>query len=179
MNRPTLVVGLTIAALSLISYQWWASSHASQALSTTVNPPAKDTPRPQWPQTPADTPTTPAGDSPLLPTDSYRDASQSLRDTYAQGDSRMPPIERSPEAESPTEAELSSPEQYKQYETRQTRRIYQAYLKATDSELPLMQQQLEQGKQSGVAPAEIAKMEEKIRRMSDMRQQVQQTLAQP
>lgn len=179
MNKATLLAGLLMAVLIWIGYQQWETAQTGPALRsfTPLAPEAAQTT--QWPATAASTPVPPRGDSPLLPTESYRDASQSIQDSYVHGDKRMPPIERSSETEAPTEAELNNPEQYKQYETRQTRRVYQAYLKATDAELPRLQQQLEQGKQSGIAADELAKMEEKIRRIRDMRGQVQQTLAQP
>ncbi|MFC4161215.1 hypothetical protein [Chitinimonas lacunae] len=176
MKRPLVLgsaLGATIAALA-----WWSHTAPAPTASGAVPPkPATVDAKSngvEWaiPQTePAEAP---VRDSPLLPIDQSRSASDSLAAAGFDGDERAPRVVRSqPWRETPTPWELSDPKAYQQYEIRQNQRLAASYLKATDSALPVLQSDIERGRQQGIDPREIAQAEEKMRRIAAIREELQ------
>ncbi|MFZ3003836.1 MAG: hypothetical protein WA071_26215 [Undibacterium umbellatum] len=109
---------------------------------------------------------------PLLPTGTEISAVQSLAATR-EGDPRTPPIARSQfTQEMPTAAELADPKAYQQYEARQNARLYAAYVLAADEEIPRLREAIARARDMGIAPAELAKGEEKLRRITAMQGQL-------
>lgn len=109
---------------------------------------------------------------PLLPTGPEISAVQSLAATR-EGDPRTPPIARSQVTqEMPTAAELADPKAYQQYEARQNARLYAAYVLAADEEIPRLREAIARARDMGIAPAELAKGEEKLRRITAMQGQL-------
>jgi hypothetical protein len=51
-------------------------------------------------------------------------------------------------------------------------KLYAGYVQAADAELPALRRDLARGREAGVAPADIAKVEEKLRRIEAMRAQL-------
>ncbi|PXX47162.1 hypothetical protein [Undibacterium pigrum] len=108
----------------------------------------------------------------LLPTGPEISAAQSLVATR-DGDSRTPPIAHSQiTQEMPTAAELADPKAYQQYEARQNTRLYAAYVLAADEEIPRLREAIARARDMGIAPADIAKGEEKLRRITAMQGQL-------
>lgn len=109
---------------------------------------------------------------PLLSTGPEISAAQSLAVTR-DGDPRTPPIARSQiTQEMPTAAELADPKAYQQYEARQNTRLYTAYVLAADEEIPRLREAIARARDMGIAPADIAKGEEKLRRITAMQGQL-------
>ncbi|MFZ6776216.1 hypothetical protein ACO0LD_05235 [Undibacterium sp. Ji83W] len=109
---------------------------------------------------------------PLLPTGPQLSAAQSLVATR-DGDPRTPPIEHNQTTqELPSAAELADPKAYQQYEARQSTRLYAAYVQAADEELPRLREAIARARDMGIAPADIAKGEEKLRRITAMQEQL-------
>lgn len=105
--------------------------------------------------------------------DQSRPAEVSMAEAREKGDPRTPPIARAPETETPpTAAELADPQLYQRYEQRQNSKAYADYVKATDAQIPLLQQQLAEARQQGISPEQLAVGEEKLRRMQAMRDQL-------
>lgn len=109
-------------------------------------------------------------DSPLLPTEQYAAAAVSMTNARERGDDRSPPIEHSPAiADAPTPQELADPARYQAYEQRQQIKLYQSYVDASKQALPQLANDIARAKAQGDIPAQqIAKMEEKQRRMQQM-----------
>ncbi|HYD78668.1 MAG TPA: hypothetical protein VEC06_02580 [Paucimonas sp.] len=107
---------------------------------------------------------------PLPPVDQSKPAAQSMVETREHGDPRTPPIvyDAAP-AEQPSAAELADPRAYQTYEERQNMRVYAAYDRAVADELPKLRESIARGRAAGIAAEEIAKAEEKLRRMEEMR----------
>jgi hypothetical protein len=99
-----------------------------------------------------------------------RSAAASMAATRLHGDPEAPPIARDPmERELPSPVELADPNAYQAYEARQTQRVYAAYVRAVDDELPRLMSDIVRGRAMGIAPEEIAKAEEKARQLKKMR----------
>lgn len=116
-------------------------------------------------------------DSPLLPmldpaTFPPVDAATSMAETREHGDSRTPPLDTSAVREKPTPAELNDPKQYAQYEARQNAKLYKAYVASADKEVPALQADIERAKKEGFSPEQIKVVEEKVRRIQEMRDQL-------
>jgi len=116
-------------------------------------------------------------DSPLLPmldpaTFPPVDAAQSMAETREHGDPRTPPIDRTPDREMPTSAELNNPKAYAQYEARQNAIVYKAYVASADKEIPALQSDVERAKKEGISPEQIKVVEEKMRRIQQMRDEL-------
>ncbi|MDO8654018.1 MAG: hypothetical protein Q7R66_17745 [Undibacterium sp.] len=108
----------------------------------------------------------------LLPTETEMSATQSLLDTR-NGDPRTPPIVRNTqEQELPSPDELADPKAYQQYEARQNLRLYSAFIQAAGQEVPRLQADVERAREIGIAPTDIAKVEEKIKRLAAMQAQL-------
>ncbi|MBI1770971.1 MAG: hypothetical protein HYR68_01135 [Burkholderiales bacterium] len=109
---------------------------------------------------------------PLLPTGPQLSAAQSLVATR-DGDPRTPPMEHNQTTqELPSAAELTDPKAYQQYESRQSARLYAAYVQAADEELPRLREAIARARDMGIAAADIAKGEEKLRRITAMQRQL-------
>lgn len=100
------------------------------------------------------------------------EAIASLRGAIEFGDPRTPPIGRSPPREMPTEAELADPEKYVMYEARQERKLKRSYVVEAEKYTQQLRSDIERGKAMGIPPAEIAKVQEKVRRIEAMRAQL-------
>lgn len=101
------------------------------------------------------------------------DATQSMSNAREHGDMRQPALQRDAPREMPTAAELADPEAYQRYEARQNERLHKAYVKAADAEIPRLQKDIEQARQAGMSPEQLAEGEEKLRRIQAMRDQLQ------
>lgn len=123
-------------------------------------------------------PTPPAThDSPLPPAPvSTVDAAESMKEAYEHGDPAAPPVVRDTvQREAPTAAELADPKAYQRYEARQNQHLYGEYVKAADSEIPRLQADIDRARAAGLPPEQIAKGEEKLRRIQAMKEQLQST----
>ena len=167
---------VTAAATLLVAAGGWIAWHggdaatrpavgtgqgASHAGAAVAAPPGA-----QWP------PATPAVAErelkfvPLTPVDSGASAWISMADARENGDPRTPPIERDATPRSaPSPAQLADPQAYQQYEEAQHTRLLGAYVAAAATELPRLQADLERGRQAGIPPEQLAKVEEKIARI--------------
>ncbi len=122
------------------------------------------------------TPATPGQDSALPPLPEWQaDAAQSMSNAREHGDARQPAIQRDSPREMPTAQELADPEAYQRYEARQNARLHKAYVKAADAEIPRLQKDIEQAREAGMSPEQLAEGEEKLRRIQAMRDQLQST----
>ena len=107
------------------------------------------------------------GSAPVVP------ASVSMANTRLHGDPEAPPIARSEEAPVlPTAAELADPKAYLAFEARQNLRLYSAYVRAVDQQVPILSDDIARGVAIGIAPEKIAKAQEKVRRLQAMRAQL-------
>ncbi|MBI3229238.1 MAG: hypothetical protein HYZ45_03355 [Burkholderiales bacterium] len=108
---------------------------------------------------------------PIAVVNQDKSAALSLMETR-NGDPRTPPIQRSEQGEQPNAAELADPKLYQQYEVRQNLKLYAAFVDAAKNEVPRLRADIERGKQMGIAPEKIAKVEEKARRIEAMQMQL-------
>lgn len=100
-------------------------------------------------------------------------AAVSMANTRLHGDPEAPPIVRSSETPiAPSAQELADPKAYLKYEARKKTRVYAAYIRAVDQELPILRDDIARGRAIGIAPEKIAKAEEKARRLEAMRAQL-------
>lgn len=100
-------------------------------------------------------------------------ASASMALARVQGDSRTPPLHIAAVAEpGPSAAQLADPDAYRAYEQGQHARTLAAFAAAAQAELPVLRADVERARASGIAPADIAKVEEKIRRLERMRRAI-------
>lgn len=137
---------------------------------------------PALPQVVVDQPVMPSlgvgqKDSPLLPmldpaTFPPVDAATTMAETREHGDPRTPPLDAPAVREKPTPAELDDPKQYAQYEARQNAKLYKAYVASADKEVPALQSDIERAKKEGFSPEQIKIVEEKVRRIQNMRDQL-------
>ena len=74
------------------------------------------------------------------------------------------------EAKAPVEFVLADPQAYSAHELAQKQRLAAAYVQAAGPELARLHSDLEQGREAGVPPEELAKVAEKIRRIEQQRQ---------
>lgn len=102
------------------------------------------------------------------------EAVASMRQARIEGDPRAPALGQHHEREVPSEAELGDHEQYLEYERRQQKRVYRAYVEASKVKTAQLRSMIEQGKAEGVSPEEIAFAEEKIRGIEEMAITLQQ-----
>ncbi len=101
------------------------------------------------------------------------DAVQSMGSAREHGDARQPQVQRDAPRELPTAQELADPAAYQRYEARQSQRLHRAYVQAADTEIPRLQQDIEQARAQGMSPEQLAEGEEKLRRIQAMRDQLQ------
>lgn len=191
MKKPIIsfIIGIFIlGGLAFMAQQWLSPSPTAAPFHAMSVPNDENTIAPTLgtTQTPTNTTTPPAPpltttDSPLLPIpNSSVDAGQSMANAFKQGDPRMPPLDTTPkQQEQATEAELADPKLYAQYEARQNIRLYKAFVKAADIEIPRLQQDIAHAKTAGLSPQQLAEGEEKLRRMQQMRDQLASQYPQP
>ncbi|MBA5637882.1 hypothetical protein H3H37_12540 [Duganella sp. LX20W] len=106
---------------------------------------------------------------PLTPVDSSSSAWLSMADAREHGDARTPPLQRDEARTPPTAAELADPKAYQQYQQGQQMRVLGAFADAAAAELPRLYADVERGRAAGVPEEQIAKAEEKIRRIEQQR----------
>ncbi|NRA24843.1 MAG: hypothetical protein HRU08_10305 [Oleispira sp.] len=102
------------------------------------------------------------------------EAVASLREARLKGDPRAPKLSQHHERELPTAEELGDHEQYIEYERRQQKRVYRAYVEASKIKTAQLRSMIEKGKAEGISDEEIAFAEEKIRGIEEMAIQLQQ-----
>ncbi|MFM9437672.1 hypothetical protein ACFDR9_004762 [Janthinobacterium sp. CG_23.3] len=108
----------------------------------------------------------------LTPVGRAEPAAYSMALARQNGDPRTPPISRDEAAAAPSAAELADPKAYQGYESRQNMKLYAGYVQAADADLPALRRDIARGREAGVPAAEIAKVEEKLRRIDAMRAQL-------
>ena len=90
-------------------------------------------------------------------------AIESFRDSVANGDERAPALNRSRQRdEEPSGDELEDPELYQQYERRQQKRMFRAYVEASKIKVAELEKMIEKGKREGVSEEEIEFARNKI-----------------
>ena len=67
---------------------------------------------------------------------------------------------------------MTDPEAYQRYEARQNERLYRAFVRSADNEIPRLRDQLSTGRQGGLTAEQMAEGEEKLRRIEAMRHQL-------
>ncbi len=175
----TMLLGAACAAM--LGMVLWACWPETPAAPVKAQAPLLSAPAPTLAQAhPQPLPAPPAATDaeprrvPLLPTGPQLPAAQSLLETR-DGDPRTPPITRSEvKGEQPTAEELADPKLYARYEARQNLRTYAAFIQATRQEVPNLEAAIERGRREGIPADKIAKVEDKIRRMEAMQQQLLQ-----
>lgn len=101
-------------------------------------------------------------------------AIESMQQARLKGDPRAPKLGKHHEREVPTEEELGDHEQYLEYERRQQKRVYRAYVDASKIKTAQLRSMIEQGKAEGISPEEIAFAEDKIKGIEEMAAKLQQ-----
>ncbi len=139
-------------------------------------PPATAEPQPEGPAPWSETLGHPGDDLervPLPPVDSSAPAWLSMAEARVHGDPRSPPVVHdAPAAEPPpTAAQLADPQAYRQFEQGRHARLLASFADAARDEVPRLRADVERGRSAGVPESELAKMEEKIRRIEAMREQ--------
>ena len=104
-------------------------------------------------------------------------AAWSLADSRVVGDDRAPPIQRSDEEAATPAWQLDNHQAYARRELDRHQAVQRAFVDAADRELPRLDQQIEQGRAMGLPPEQLAKGEEKRRRIAEMRARMQAELA--
>jgi len=98
----------------------------------------------------------------------------SLRQARLEGDPRTPNLAPNHEREKPSAEELGDHDQYVEYEKRQQKRVYRAYVEASKIKTAQLRSMIEKGKAEGVSAEEITFAEEKIRGIEEMAITLQQ-----
>lgn len=134
-----------------------------------------------WPPKPGEvTATATAAPEPSQPVvDQHLPAVLSLAEAREHGDDRAPPMapRHGEEREPPTQAELDDPARYQQYSERQEKRVYSAYVKAADTLIPKLDRDIARARaEGGISPEQIAKAEEKRRRIAEIQAELAEKL---
>ena len=98
----------------------------------------------------------------------------SMRQARIEGDPRAPKLGEYHEREIPTTEELGDHEQHLEYELRQQKRVYRAYVDASKIKTTQLRSMIERGKAEGISAEQIAFAEEKIRGIEEMASKLQQ-----
>lgn len=106
-------------------------------------------------------------DYPLLRTD----AILSLRNARLHGDPRTPPMSPLAERKKPTEEQLSSPENYAEYERAQQLTLYRHYISAVPKKVETIEKALERASQpgSGITQEQLEFARQKIAALKAMK----------
>jgi len=100
---------------------------------------------------------------PLPPLQASQTAAQSLAQARKNREPRTPPIQRDTEtSHKPKAAELADPVAYQRFETRQNAQVLPPFARAAATRRHC-------ARCAGIAPEDIAKAEEKLRRIEEMR----------
>jgi hypothetical protein len=91
-----------------------------------------------------------------------------MSEARERGDPRTPPIVHEAERPAPTPAQLADPQAYQQYQDDQHTRLLNNFVAAAADALPKLQADLERGRQAGIPPEQLAKVEEKIARIQQL-----------
>lgn len=118
-------------------------------------------------QTPLAPPSQPASELP---------AAWSLADARVAGDDRAPPMQRQAAEPAVPAWQLDDHAGYARREQDRHQAVQQAFVDAADRELPLIDQQIERGRAMGLPAEQLAKGEEKRRRIAEMRARMQAEL---
>lgn len=102
------------------------------------------------------------------------DAVQSMANARVHGDPRAPAVHASKPREMPTAAELADEDLYLQYEQRQEKRMYRAFVEASKGKVALIQSYIDNAEAGGISDEEVAFAKEKIRRIQAMAEKLQQ-----
>lgn len=183
MKKPILAFVASMLFLSLVAIGIGVSLNtpvpSNSVLPTTSTLSANAVPWLKDEQKPTLTPTgvnrtVSATDSPILPLAPQTvDAGESMRNAMKNGDPQAPVIVRdTTPVESATPDEVADPKRYAAYLARQNMRLYKQYVAAADVEIPRLQQDIAKARQMGIPADEIAKGEEKLRRIQQMRDQL-------
>lgn len=172
-----LLAGVVLLLLAVVVLGLWLQGDATAPVATAaalVPAAASAAPSQQLPPAIAPTVTVATTDAPLpeLPATSA-DAVQSMSLAREAGDARAPSVVRDAPRDMPSAAELADPQAYQRYEARQNQRLQRAYVKAADTEIPRLQQDIARAREAGLTPEQIAEGEEKLRRIQSMRDQLQ------
>ncbi|HEX8611426.1 MAG TPA: hypothetical protein VF800_09085 [Telluria sp.] len=107
-------------------------------------------------------------------------AADSMADARLHGDPRTPPLALPTAGGTrPNAAQLADPQAYRAYEARQDARVMAAFASAVQLEVPRLQLDVERARASGIAPDRIARVEEKIRRLEQLRREIADPAAAP
>ena len=143
--------------------------------------PIKDAAHPTDNITPPEAPkillSSPFDDKPKAVADSFipdPDAVASMRQARLKGDPRAPSLKEHHKRETPTEEELGNHERYLEYELRQKKRTYRAYVEASKIKTARIRSMIEQGKSEGISADQIAFAEQKILGIEEMATSLQQ-----
>jgi len=186
MKRWQSIVVIAIIVAAVVG-QWYVASTRKAADAATGSAPAPTpppTPAPRAADPPSPAPAGRQGEPmladesqgdglrrvPIPPVDTRTPAWLPLSQARESGDPRTPPIQHDAPAEHPDASVLSDPEAYAAHQLAQKQRLAAAYAQAAAPELVRLQADLEQGREAGVPPEELAKVAEKIRRIEQQRQ---------
>lgn len=115
-----------------------------------------------------------------LPQAAVVPAADSMADARLHGDARTPPLVRTAApAAGPNAAQLADPQAYRAYQAGQDARVMAAFASAAQREVPRLQADVERARASGIPADQIAKVEEKIRRLEQLRRDVAEPGASP
>jgi hypothetical protein len=96
-----------------------------------------------------------------------------MADARLHGDPRTPPLARTAAAGAgPSAAQLADPQAYRAYQAGQDARVMAAFASAAQLEVPRLQADVERARTSGIPEAQIARVEEKIRRLEQLRREI-------
>jgi len=172
MRRLTVLAVLPCVAV-LAWYAWPAQGGPAPLPASAAATPAPDAPAPaageglQWMQALADQPPPEPERVPLPPVDSSTPAWLSMADAREHGDPRTPPVVHDDHATQaqPSAEQLADPQAYRRFEQGRHARLLAAFADAARDEVPRLRADVERGRAAGVPEGELAKMEEKIRRI--------------
>lgn len=178
MMRKWMMAGV-LAVLAMLTLRWLTADGDGETLQNTQQSPAskaaaagtKATEEPlqtaSWPP--------PFPELRRVPLPDYgpqQAAAQSLAATR-NGDPRSPPLQRDTvSAVQPSAAELADPQAYQRYEASQHQQLLASFASAAQQEVPRLKADIEHGRQMGIDPASIAKMEDKARRLAALEQEL-------
>jgi len=177
---PLLAAGLIVLG-GMAAWYSWPSPTPTLSLPAATTPSQAGAPQRDeaWPPKPGDVPAAVATAPGQPVVDQRLPAVLSMAEAREHGDDRAPPMapRHGEDREPPTQAELDDPARYQQYSERQERRVYSAYVKAADGLLPQLDRDIARARaEGGITPEQIAKAEEKRRRIAEMQAELTEKL---
>ncbi|MDQ1814513.1 hypothetical protein RBA41_14475 [Massilia sp. CCM 9210] len=168
MKAGALVAALVVAA----GASWLARPHAAAPaapLADSAGVPSVAAP----PQAARDAQSAGAGWFGEVPRAAPVPAAESMADARRHGDARTPPLAPSTAAGTgPSAAQLADPRAYQAYQAGQDARVLAAFANAAQLEVPRLQADVERARAAGIPAAQIARVEEKIRRLEQLRHEI-------